>query len=169
MPKKETDFTDKQVKAAVMLSNGRSNSEAAKAAGIVERTLYKWKDLPKFARLVKFLSKERDLIITEQAEDLVTVQSARADDLKALAKLEVLVDTVGDVAIDYTSRLNRGDESADIKNIPLLVRSYREVLSAQQATNDRLIGLEYLIEDVEAIKEKIRTSDEPVERRGEPT
>jgi len=147
-----------------MLANGRTDADSASGAGVTTRTLYKWKLKPEFSAMVEFLKEERDRQISEQAENIVNLASAREDEEKALNIQREIVGELGALTLDFVKRLREeGAEALSPRSLPQFIKSFAEAVSAMQTTNDRLIGLEALISDVEDIEAQIQEKLESVE------
>ena len=57
----EFRWTSKKTKAVILLSQGFTNAEVAEESGIAERTIYRWKNEPKFTEELDRLSLMTDI------------------------------------------------------------------------------------------------------------
>ncbi len=155
-------LTEKQLRAAWALANGRTDIEAYRAAGVAERTLYKWKKAPDFLEAISFLSDQREKQIADKAEELVSLASSRDDEEKALGYQRQMVSELGQLSVELIKQIRaNGTEELGPRYLAPIIRSFADSVAMLQATNDRLIGLEALIEDVQTIEEKISLKTEP--------
>ncbi|MGI8933039.1 MAG: phBC6A51 family helix-turn-helix protein [Phormidesmis sp.] len=155
-------ITEKQLKAAWEIANKRTDSQAYQAAGVSERTLYKWKQKPEFISLVKLLSEQRESQIADKAEELVSLASSRNDEEKALSYQRLMVAELGQLSIDLIKQMRAdGVEELGPRYLGPIVKSFADSVAMLQSTNDRLVGLESLILDVQQIEEALQLKAEP--------
>lgn len=156
-------LTEKQLKGAWALANGRTDAQAYRAAEVRESTFYKWKKKPEFLAIVKVLSEQRESELKAKAEEIVSIDSARADEEKALTYQRELVNELGLLSVDLVKQIRAdGIENLGPRYLGPVIRGFVEAVNVLQSTNDRLIGLESLISDVESIEEALQSRTEPV-------
>jgi len=150
-------LTEKKLKAAWMIANGRTDAEAHRAAGVNERTFYKWKKNPDFTAAIAFLSEQRDLNVAVKAQEIVSLASARDDEEQALGYQRQMVSELGELSVDLIKHIRaNGVEELGPRYLAPIVKSFADAVNMLQSTNDRLIGLEALLEDVATIEKKIQ-------------
>jgi hypothetical protein len=159
-------LTEKQLKGAWMLANGRTDAESYQAAGVAMQTFYKWKKKPEFMAAVKFLAEQKETEIARKIEELVSLESARDDEERALGYQRLMVSELGQLSVDLIKQIRAdGVEQLGANRLGPIVKAFSDSVNMLQATNDRLIGLESLIEDVSQIEEKIQIKAQHLEKR----
>lgn len=160
-------LTEKQLKGAWMIAYGRTDAEAYRAAGCAERTFYRWRKKPEFEAAVKFLTEQRESEIAAKADEAVSLSSARADEEKALSYQRQLVSELGQASVDLIKQIRaNGIEELGPRYIGPLIKGFVDAVNVLQNSNDRLIGLESLINDVEEIEEALQSRAEPISEGG---
>lgn len=163
-------LTEKQLRAAWALANGRSDVEAIRAAGVAERTFYRWKQTDKFTEAVTFLSRQRAGKTAAQAKELVSLASARGDEERALGYQRLLVGELGALSVDLIRQIRAdGIENLGPRYVGPIIKAFADSVGMLQATGDRLIGLESLIADVATLEKTLleKTESEPEGREPE--
>ena len=162
-------LTEKQLKGAWLLASGRTGIEACTGAGVTENTLYKWKRKPEFQAAVAFLQEQRESQIQAQAEQLVSLESTRDDEEKILGFQRELVIELGELSVALVRQVRaEGVENIGVRSLPSYLKAFSDAASALQQSNDRLIGLEALINDVEILEQEIQSKAESLEEGAEP-
>lgn len=157
-------LTQNQLTGAWMLANGRTHREAYGAANVGERTFYKWLKRDEFLKAVDFLKAQREVEIREKAEELVSLESTRDDEEKILGFQRELVVELGELSIALVKQIRaEGVENIGVRSLPPYLKAFADAVSALQQSNDRLIGLESLIADVESLEEEIQSKTESLE------
>ena len=90
----------------------------------------------------------------EATEDL---KSARNNDREILAIQKELLAEISGFSLEVIRHMREeGAENFSGRSFPQLLKAFVEATNAMQATTDRLIGIEALLDDIEAIEEKIQ-------------
>lgn len=160
-------LTEKQLRGAWMVANGRTDAEAYRAAGVRENTLYRWKKKPEFMAAIAFLAEQREADIEAKAEQVVSLASARDDEEKALSYQRQMVRELGALSLDLVQQLRaNGTEELGPRYLAPIVKAFADSVNMMQGTNDRLIGLEALILDVTELEKQVQIQTESVEGGG---
>lgn len=160
-------LTEKQLRGAWMVANGRTDAEAYRAAGVRENTFYRWKKKPEFMAAIAFLAEQREADIEAKAEQVVSLASARDDEEKALSYQRQMVNELGALSLDLVQQLRaNGADELGPRYLAPVVKAFADSVSMLQSTNDRLIGLEALILDVAEIEKQVQIQTESVEGGG---
>ncbi|MGI8935075.1 MAG: hypothetical protein ACR2FS_13475 [Phormidesmis sp.] len=157
-------LTEKQARGAYFLANGRTDAQSYRAAGVSEKTFYKWKKKPEFMALVGFYERQRTDDLKAKADEVVSLASARDDEEQALNYQRQMVAELGELSVDLIRQIRAdGVEELGPRYLGPIVKSFADSVAMLQATNDRLIGLEALIQDVQIIEQTIslQTESEP--------
>jgi Helix-turn-helix of insertion element transposase len=113
---------DRREPAAVALAAGRTLTEAAAAAGVDTRTLYRWRQDPEFAARVNEL---RDAVLAEALGRLVTSSTAAVDKLVELLGCTnplVSIQAARSILAHATRLRGTVDDEARIAELEALVR-----------------------------------------------
>lgn len=160
-------FSEKQMKAAWLKANGRTDAAIIKAIGLASSTYYKWKKTDSFTEMVEFISSqtmEKNITLQPKGVEVVDLDTARSDELSTIKNQRRIALELGELTVDLLVEIRRqGVTDLGIRHLPSTVRAFTEAVSALQNTNDRLIGLDSLISDLiyveRTIKEKLIKED----------
>ena len=104
-----------------------------------------------------------------QAEELVSLESTRGDEETILGFQRELVLQLGELNLELVKQIrSEGVENIGARSLPSYLKAFADAASALQQSNDRLIGLETLIGDVEALEQAIQEKAESLEEGTEP-
>lgn len=160
-------LNERQLKACLLLASGRTDAEAYKSVAVSERTFYKWKAKPEFKASLKVLLEQKASDASRQADELVNLASARQDEENILSHQREMVSELGKLSLDLIKHIrSSGVEELSPRSMPGIVKAFSEAVSGLQATNDRLIGLEGLLEDVAQIEKTLQEKLIDIEGRG---
>ena len=151
-------LTDQQHKAAWLKAHGRTDTAIFEAVGCHKATYYRWLKKEEFLNAVREIEEkliaDNPVSAEEAAQDLA---NARNNDREILAIQKELVNELSGFSLEVIKHMrNEGAENFSARSFPQLLKALLDTTTALQATTDRLVGIEALIDDIEAIEEKIQ-------------
>lgn len=154
-------LSDKQIKAAWLKGHGRADTAVIAAVEVHKTTYYRWLKTAEFAEAVKEvqakIATENKISPDEAAADLA---DARESDRKVLLIQRDLLNEVSAFTLDMIRHIReQGVENFSVRAFPALCRTTLEVSAAMQATADRLVGIDALLEDIERLDAALATAE----------
>ena len=147
-------LSDKQQRAAFLKANGRSDIAIINAVGVHKATYYRWLKKSEFNKAVAEAQAKIEAenpITPEEAE--ADLETARDADRKVLAFQNELIGELNEFTLDWIRHIReQGVEELSVRQFPSFCKAVIEVTNAMQATQDRLVGIEALITDVEEVE-----------------
>lgn len=150
-------LTQKMLTGVWMLANGRPHKNCYEAAGVSERTFYTWLKRDDFQAAVALLKEQQPRPQATPEEHKADLDSSRSDELETLKIQRQIVSGLGALTLDFVEHLKQeGVENFGVRQFPAFAKAFSDAVTAMQNTNDRLIGLETLIVDVERLESEMQ-------------
>lgn len=161
-------LTEKMLKGAWLLSQGRKHKDCYEGAKVTEKTLYQWLKRDDFKAAVELLQGDRldkeAEVKKETAE--ADLNTARDDELANLSIQREIVSELGELTLEFLQQIrDEGLETLSPRQFPAFVKALADTTAMFQNSNDRLIGMESLISDVESLEKEIQVRAESIEER----
>lgn len=150
----------KQLESAQLMARGVIDKDVWPKVGIGQTTLYRWKKLKTFQDCLFFFQKEeadKAAAIAAAAGNPDDLEQSRIDELEVRAQIKELAInscTLANKLIQNTLELNAEDISP--RMIPNLVRAATDAIACLREGNDRLTGLEGILDELGKIEKEIQ-------------
>jgi len=157
-------LTEKQLKGCWMLAQGRTHKAAYEAAGVAEKTFYRWLKKPDFQAALEILSEQRLEAESASATAEADLNSVHSSELATLEVQREIVKKLGELNLELIKQIvSDGVENLSPRQYPSFAKAFADAVAALQSSNDRLIGLESLIQDVESLEKTIQERAEAID------
>ncbi|MEL6776504.1 MAG: hypothetical protein AAFO06_04545 [Cyanobacteria bacterium J06597_16] len=152
-------LTIKQLKAAQLIGKGSKDKDIWPNLGISEATYYGWKKKPDFKQALEIFTKaelERSAAIAAAAGGTQDIEQSREDEFFIREQIRPLAEELCGLAKDLIEHTRaEGVESLSPRMIPGLVNSVADAVKCLRDGNDRLSGLEALLDELGKIEAQI--------------
>lgn len=143
-----------QIKAAQLLAKGWSKADIARQVGVKESTIYRWLKDESFSEAVTFLQKEQlnQAAILAESTSADDLDQSRLDEIELREAVRPLaLNTIG-LAAGLIERIETSeDESLPARMLPQLIGAAQTAVGLLRTSNDRLTGLEALLDELSQI------------------
>lgn len=146
-------LSTKQLYAARLIAEGLADNAVWPKVKISQATLYRWKNLKSFQNCLSFFKQEELEKAAGNPDDL---EQSRLDELEIRAQIkELSVNSclLANKLIQNTLELNA--EELSPRMIPSLVRAATDAIACLRDGNDRLTGLEGILDELGKIEKEI--------------
>lgn len=149
----------KQVKACQLMAKGRKDAEVWPDVGISETTFYRWRKLPEFEDCLSFFQTEeleKAAAIATAAGNADDLEQSRVDELAVREQARKLATGACELANTLIQNaIDSGAEDLSPRMIPSLVKAATDAIACLREGNDRLTGLEGLLDELGKIEKEI--------------
>ena len=149
----------KQVKACQLLAKGHKDKDIWPLVGVGETTFYRWKKLTAFNDLLAFFQKEeleKTTAIAAAAGDVDELAAARVDEIEIRAQIKRMAINSCELANALIERCINDSEELSPRMIPALVKAAADAIGCLRQGNDRITGLEGLLNELGEIEKEIQ-------------
>lgn len=149
-----------QIKACQLLVKGHKDKDVWPKVKISEATFYRWKKLKSFKDCLSFFQKEeleKSAAIAAAAGDADELEQSRKDEIFIRAEIKQLAENtcrLANTLID--NAIQSGAEELSPRMIPSLVKAATDAVGCLRDGNDRLTGLEGLLDELGKIEKEIQ-------------
>jgi hypothetical protein len=151
-----------QIKACQLIAKGHKDKDVWPKLDVSEATFYRWKKLKGFQDCLSFFQREeleRSVAIAAAAGDSDDLEQSRDDEISIRAEIKQLAANTCKLANTLIqSAIDSGAEELSPRMIPSLVKAATDAVSCLRDGNDRLSGLEGLLDELGKIEEKVQAS-----------
>lgn len=151
------DLNLRAVKAAKLVSLGFKDAEVIRQSGVGKTSFYSLKKSADFKETVQWFIFERGLA------DPVSVAQSSDRETQIIGKLDELAHSLADAALKMSGQLNEAEE-LDMKLLPGIVTSIKAVLDTKRVGEDRISGIEGLLNDLESVEAQIKAKVVSIDR-----
>ena len=140
-----------QIKVAKLLASGCSVTDAAKKADVARSSIYNYQKSDEFNAAVQLFNDER--AAASENADPVSIESSADKERELVAKLDTLAHTLADATQGLADHLNDlSPEDVSIRLLPSFVAALRNVIEVKRQGEDRVSGIEGLLDDLASIE-----------------
>lgn len=155
-------MNEQQTKAAWLKAHGRSDVAIIAAVGIHKSTFYRWVAREDFSQAVREIETK---ITAENAASAEAAQNdlidARSSDRAMLAIQRELVDELSGFSLEVVRHVrSEGAENFSPRSLPALCKTLSEAILAMQATTDRVVSIEALINDITEVETALQQAEQ---------
>ena len=135
-----------QIKVARLLASGCSVTDAARKASVARSSIYNYRDSEEFNAAVQLFTTEQ---VTLAAGDEADVEQSRADELVLREYTRPLAEEMCGLVLDLIRHVRKqGIENISPARIQGLMNSTVEAVECLRKGNDRISGLEVLLDEL---------------------
>ena len=160
-----------QIKAAQLLAKGSKDKDVWPKVEISEATFYRWKKQKAFQDCLSFFQKEeleKGAAIAAAAGDGDELDQSRDDEIFIREQVRELAANTCKLANSLIqSAIDQGAEELSPRMIPSLVKAATDAVSCLRDGNDRLTGLEGLLDELGKIEAEISAKSIELQRTQE--
>jgi predicted DNA-binding protein len=148
----------KQIQTAQLMAKGLPDKDVWPKAGVAESTLYRWKKDKDFQDCLSFFQREElekgaALAALGDADELA---QSRADEVEMRKQIKKLAENTCKLANDLIETvIEAGVDELSPRMIPSLVKAATDAVGCLRDGNDRLTGLEGLLDELGKIEKEI--------------
>lgn len=148
-----------QVRACQLIAKGRKDKEVWPLVGVSETTYYRWKRLKGFEDCLSLFQKEeleRVTAIASAVSEADELEQSRADEAEIREQVKKLAINTCMMANALIQKVIDADcEELSPRMIPGLVKAATDAVTCLRDGNDRLTGLEGLLDELGQIEKQI--------------
>lgn len=134
-----------------MLASGCTVVDAAKKTGVARSSIYNYRESEEFNATVQLFIDER--AAAAKNADPVSIESSADRERELVTKLDTLAHTLADATQGLADHLNDlSPEDVSIRLLPSFVAALRNVIEAKRHGEDRVSGIEGLLDDLASIE-----------------
>lgn len=144
-------LTFQEMKAARLVALGRSDVDTMRESGIRKTKFYDLKKTEKFKQVVQWFATEHAMLSIGNEAD---VEQSRADELALRDYIRPLAEETCGLVLDLVRDVrDRGVEDLSPRQIQGLMNSAVEAIECLRKGNDRISGLEVLLDELSKTQE----------------
>ena len=148
-----------QIKACQLLAKGLKDKDVYPKVKVSEGTFYRWKRQKAFKDCLLFLQKEeleKSAAIAAATGDEDELEQSRDDEIEIRAEIKKLAKNSCALANSLIERtIEQGTEDLSPRMIPSLVKAAADAVQCLRDGNDRLTGLEGILDELGKIEKEI--------------
>jgi hypothetical protein len=149
----------KQVQAAQLVAKGLMDKDVWPKVKVSEATFYRWKNLKSFQDCLSFFRREeleKGAAIAAAAGDSDELEQSRNDEIFIREQVRELAANTCKLANSLIqSAIDAGADELSPRMIPSLVKAATDAVACLRDGNDRLTGLEGLLDELGKIEAQI--------------
>ena len=148
-----------QIKAAQLMAKGAKDKDVWPKVEISEATFYRWKKQKAFQDCLSFFQEEelrKSAAIAAAAGDGDELAAARADEIEIRKQIKRMAINSCQLANALIERCISNSEELSPRMIPSLVKAATDAIGCLRQGNDRITGLEGLLNELGEIEKEIQ-------------
>lgn len=148
-----------QIKACQLMAAGLKDKDVWPRVGTSETTFYRWKGRKAFKDCLAFFQRaemEKAVAIAASANDPGELVQAREDEILLRADLVTIASNLCKLASKASEDALTSDEPLGVRMIPSVIKAATDAIACLRSGNDRLSGLESLLDELGQIDKEIR-------------
>ncbi len=152
-------ITMQQIEACRLVATGLRDKDVWPIVGVSEATFYRWKSRKTFKECLSFFHKEelkKATAIAASANDPGELIQAREDELLLRTDLVKIASNLCRLASKATEDALESEEPLGIRVVPSIIKAATDAIACLRSGNDRLSGLESLLDELGQIDKEIR-------------
>ncbi|MEL7224034.1 MAG: hypothetical protein AAGL17_04015 [Cyanobacteria bacterium J06576_12] len=147
-----------QLKAAQLLAKGWAKADAARQASVNDSTIHRWLKGESFSEAVAFLQKEQlnqAAILAEATGGGDDLTQSHQDEIEIRELVKPIVSEVCATVSKLVRQINDSDIELPARMLPQLMSAASQSIQLLREGNDRITGLEALLDELGKIEDAI--------------
>jgi len=147
----KSNFTENQLKAAWLKSNGQTDAAVIKSIGVTQSEYYKWKKTDSFNDLLEFISTPtKDKSKAKPVKVVVDYGTRLSEDIDCIKHQREMVRELAEYSVELIKEVReQGVTDMDVRHIPPILKTFMDSLKVLETTTDRVIKHKHWIKDTD--------------------